>query len=402
MKRIRGGITAPKGFTAAGLHCGIKKQPALLDLALVVSDGAGPVAGVFTTNRVVAAPVTVDRDHLRRGLARVLVVNSGCANVCTGRAGMEAARTMVRVAADAFAVPANQVFIGSTGVIGAPLPVERIVRAFPALVKRLRRTGANEAARAIMTTDTHPKEIALTQRIDGAAVTIGGMAKGSGMIHPDMATMLAYLTTDAAIPQPLLQRTLAAAVDQTFNCISVDGDTSTNDTVLCLANGRAGNRMLRAGTTGFRAFKRMLRQACENLALQVGRDGEGLTKFVEIRVRGARTDTEAKQIATTVGTSCLVKTAFFGEDANWGRIMAAIGRAGVAIEPERISLAFDGVPILTRGVPQGATAERRIARVFKRKEFVVDIDVGLGRGRGRLWTTDLTYDYVKINASYRS
>lgn len=289
MTRIRGGITAPQGFAAAGVHCGIKKSPDLLDLALVVSDRPGPIAGVFTTNQVVAAPVTVDRLHLKRGVGRVLVVNSGCANVCTGRAGMDAALTMVRLGVEAFRVPAHQVYIGSTGVIGAPLPIGKIVDAFPALLKRVRRGGAHEAARAIMTTDTRAKEVALTQRINGASITIGGMAKGSGMIHPNMATMLAYLTTDAFVSRPLLQRALSAAVDQTFNCISVDGDTSTNDTVLCLANGVAGNRPLLAHTKAYRAFERLLSEACEALALQVGRDGEGLTKFVEIRVRGPET-----------------------------------------------------------------------------------------------------------------
>ena len=402
MKRRRGGITAPHGFTAAGVHCGLKKQRDLLDLALVLSDRPGPMAGVFTTNRVVAAPVVIDREHLRQGRGRVLLVNSGCANVCTGRDGMAAAKIMVRLCTEAFDVPAHQVFIGSTGVIGAPLAINKIVRAFPALVTRLRRAGANEAARAIMTTDTHSKETALSARINGTTVTVAGMAKGSGMIHPNMATMLAYVTTDAVIAQPLLQTALSRAVEQTFNCISVDGDTSTNDTVLCLANGLAKNRAIRAGSPGYRAFQRLLTEACAALALLVGRDGEGITKFVEIRVRGASTDADAKQVANTVGTSCLVKTALFGQDANWGRIVAAIGRAGVPIRPERISLRIGGVLMLRHGAPQGVVAERRIAKVFKQREFPIEIDLGMGSGTGRLWTTDLSYDYVRINASYRS
>lgn len=402
MHTIRGGITAPQGFTAAGMHCGIKAKRELLDLALVVSEQPGAIAGVFTTNQVVAAPVIVDRTHLRRGTGRVLLVNSGCANVFTGPAGMTAAQEMVRLAAEHFHIPRHHVFIGSTGVIGGPLPIDRIVKGFPTLVSRARRSGGTEAARAIMTTDTRSKEIAVRQRIEGRTVTIGGMAKGSGMIHPNMATMLAYLATDAVVPSPLLQRLLIEAVDRTFNCISVDGDTSTNDTVLCLANGLAGHRSLRAGTPGARAFARLLHVACESLALQVVRDGEGLTKVVEIRVRGARHEADAKQVATTVGTSCLVKTALFGEDANWGRIMAAIGRAGVPIRAERISLAFSGVPILKRGNPLGTAAERRISKVFQRSEFTIEIDLGMGAGTARLWTTDLSYDYVRINASYRS
>lgn len=396
------GITAPQGFAAAGIHAGIKKKPGVLDLALVYSERPGPIAGVFTKNQVVAAPVVIDRHHLRKGTAQVVLVNSGCANVCTGAAGMAAARTMVRIAASHFHVPPHHVFIGSTGVIGAPLAVERIVEHFPTLAARLRRTGGTEAARAIMTTDTRSKETARTARIDGKLVTIGGMAKGSGMIHPNMATMLAYLTTDAVIPQRLLQRAFARAIDHTFNCISVDGDTSTNDTVLCLANGMAGHRPLRSGTAAYRTFEQLLHAACEDLALQVGRDGEGLTKFVEIRVAGARRPAEAKRIAETVGTSCLVKTALFGEDANWGRIMAAIGRAGVPIRPDRVSLAFNGVPILRQGATLGAAAERRIAKVFKRKEFTMEIDLGLGQATARMWTTDLSYEYVRINASYRS
>jgi glutamate N-acetyltransferase/amino-acid N-acetyltransferase len=401
MKPIRGGITAPIGFVAAGIHCGIKKSP-VLDLALVLSERPGPIAGVFTTNQVVAAPVTVDREHLAGKIGRALLVNSGCANVCTGPAGMRAAREMVRLTADQFDLPAHQVFIGSTGVIGGSLPIARIRSGFPRLVARLRRGGDEEAAKAIMTTDTRSKQAAFRQRIGGAIITIGGMAKGSGMIHPNMATMLAYLSTDAAIAQPVLQGALRRAVDESFNCISVDGDTSTNDTVLCLANGLAGNRTIRAGTPALRAFERLLRAVCENLALQVCRDGEGLTKFVEIQVTGARDQQEARRVAQTIATSCLVKTALFGEDANWGRVMAAVGRTGVPLKPERISLSFSGVPIYRRGMGLGAAAERRVAKVFRRKEFRIEVALGLGTGSSRMWTTDLSYEYVRINASYRS
>ncbi|MFO0773343.1 MAG: bifunctional glutamate N-acetyltransferase/amino-acid acetyltransferase ArgJ [Nitrospiraceae bacterium] len=402
MARQRTGITAPNGFTAAGIASGIKKKAGVLDLALVHSERPGPIAGVFTKNQVVAAPVTIDRAHLRKGLAQVMLINSGCANVCTGPAGMEAAKQMVRLAAEHFQIPAHTVFIGSTGVIGGPLPIERIVEGFPKLAARLRAAGGNEAARAIMTTDTCSKETVRRARIGGRLVTIGGMAKGSGMIHPNMATMLGYLTTDAVLPQRLLQRALVKAVDQTFNCISVDGDTSTNDTVLCLANGEAGHQPLTADSANLRAFERLLLEACEDLALQVGRDGEGLTKFVKIHVRGARRVSDAKRIAETIGTSCLVKTALFGEDANWGRIMAAIGRAGVTIRPERMSLSFSGVPIMRDGATLGAAAEQRIAKVFRRKEFTIEVELGLGEAEAHMWTTDLSYEYVRINASYRS
>jgi len=395
------GVTAPRGFRASGLHCGIKK-PGLLDLALIVSDRSGPIAGVFTSNQVVAAPVVLDRRHLRRGTGRAILVNSGNANACTGTPGLKAAERMATVVAHAFKIPIHEVFIGSTGVIGRALPVERIVKALPALFKRLSASGGIQAARAILTTDLKPKTVVRRKRINGKLVTIGGMAKGSGMIHPNMATMLGYLTTDAAITRTALQQALTAAVNESFNCISVDGDTSTNDTVLCLANGMAENRVIKEGTPAFRQFVRLLTEACEPLALAICRDGEGVTKVVKIDVSGARTFQQAKQVAQTIGTSNLVKTALFGEDANWGRVMAAIGRAGVPLNPSTIHVQFGGVPMVRHGVGLGAAAERSIAKVFRRKEFTIAVALGQGRHKACLWTTDLSYDYVRINASYRS
>ncbi len=395
------GITAPVGFRAAGLHCGIKKR-GLLDLALVVSDRSGPIAGVFTSNQVVAAPVTLDRLHLRRGVGRAMLINSGNANACTGRQGMAAARRTSALVAKALGIPLHEVFLGSTGVIGRPLPVDRIVKALPALFDALSTSGGLQAARAILTTDLKPKSVVRRTRLNGRTVTIGGMAKGSGMIHPDMATMLGYLTTDAAITRAALQRALTQAVDESFNCISVDGDTSTNDTVLCLANGIAGNRPITEGTQAYSRFVRLLTDACQPLALAICRDGEGVTKVVKIEVEGADSRTHARQVAHTIGTSNLVKTALFGEDANWGRVMAAIGRAGVPLHPDRIRVSFEGVPMVRKGVGLGSAAERRIAKVFRRKEFTITVGLGQGRHRAHLWTTDLSYDYVRINASYRS
>jgi glutamate N-acetyltransferase/amino-acid N-acetyltransferase len=395
------GITAPLGFRAAGLHSGIKKA-GLLDLALVVSDRSGPIGGVFTTNRVVAAPVALDRLHLRYGVGRAMLINSGNANACTGRAGMAAAQRTAAVVAQTLGIPIHEVFIGSTGVIGRPLPVDRIIKAVPALVERVSSLGGLSAARAILTTDLKPKTIARRARINGRTVIIGGMAKGSGMIHPAMATMLGYFTTDAAITRTALQRALTQAVDDSFNCISVDGDTSTNDTVLCLANGLAGNRPITEGTSAFRQFVRLLTEACQPLALAICRDGEGVTKVVKIEVHGAGTTLQARQVANTIGTSNLVKTALFGEDANWGRVMAAIGRSGVTMDPTKINVSFGGVPMVRNGVGLGPAAERRIAKVFHRKEFTIQVKLGQGRHRSHLWTTDLSYDYVRINASYRS
>ena len=397
----RRGITAPQGFLAAGIHCGIKK-PGLLDLALIVSEQSGPISGVFTKNQVVAAPVILDRLHLRQGIGRAILVNSGNANACTGAKGLAAAKKTARVLARHIGVPAHQIFIGSTGVIGRVLPVDRIVKGLPNLVAQLSDHGGPDAARAIMTTDIRPKSIALQDTIGGRLVTIGGMAKGSGMIHPNMATMLTYFTTDASITRRALQQALSLAVKESFNCITVDGDTSTNDTVLCMANGLAQNRTIKEGTVAYRRFLQLLTEACQTLALAICRDGEGVTKVVKIEVTGASTVAQARQVAQTIATSNLVKTALFGEDANWGRIMAAIGRAGVPITPSNLSVWIGGVPMVYRGLGLGLAAERRIAKVFRQKEFTITIGLGQGRHRAHMWTTDLSFDYVRINASYRS
>jgi glutamate N-acetyltransferase / amino-acid N-acetyltransferase len=397
----RRGVTAPQGFRAAGIHCGIKK-PGLLDLALIVSEQAGPIAGVFTQNQVVAAPVIVDRLHLRQGIGRAILVNSGNANACTGPKGLATAKKTARLLAQHIGVPSHHVFIGSTGVIGRVLPVNQIVKNIPNLVAQLSDRGGQDAARAIMTTDLRPKSIALHDTIGGRLMTIGGMAKGSGMIHPNMATMLAYFTTDASITKSALQQALSLATNESFNCISVDGDTSTNDTVLCLANGMAGNRRIEEGTAAFQRFLLLLTEACESLALAICRDGEGVTKVVNIEVTGAATVARARQVAQTIATSNLVKTALFGEDANWGRVMAAIGRAGVPITPSKLTLSFGGVPMVEKGMGLGLAAEHRIAKVFRRKEFTITVGLGQGRHKAHIWTTDLSFDYVRINASYRS
>jgi len=397
----RRGITAPQGFRAAGIHCGIKK-PGLLDLALVASEQSGPIAGVFTRNQVVAAPVIVDRLHLRQGIGQAILVNSGNANACTGPKGLAAASMTAAVLARQMGIPPHHVFIGSTGVIGRVLPVRRIIKGIPQLIAQLSDRGGLNAARAIMTTDLRPKSIALQDTIGGRLITIGGMAKGSGMIHPDMATMLAYFTTDASITKSALQQALRLAVNESFNCISVDGDTSTNDTVLCLANGIAENRTINGGTAAFRRFLQLLTEACQALALSICRDGEGVTKVVNIEVTGAATVAEARQVAQTIATSNLVKTALFGEDANWGRVMAAIGRAGVPINPSKLHLSFGGIPMVQSGMGLGLAAERRIAKVFRQKEFTITVGLGQGGHRSHIWTTDLSFDYVRINASYRS
>lgn len=395
------GVTAPLGFEAAGIHCGIKK-PGVLDLALLVSTVSGPIAGVFTKNRVAAAPVILDRLHLRRRQGRAIVVNSGNANACTGAGGLAAAKAMASAVAQSLSIPVHQVFVGSTGVIGRVLPIDRIKAGIPALVAQLSGRGGTRAAQAILTTDLRPKTVIVRARIGGRVVTVGGMAKGSGMIHPNMATMLAYLTTDAAIAPVALQHALRSAVDGSFNCITVDGDTSTNDTVLCLANGLARNYLIRQGTPHYRRFERLLTEASQQLALAICRDGEGVTKVVKVLVAGAATAASARRVAATIATSNLVKTALFGEDANWGRVMGAIGRSGVPIDPDKLAVSFDDVVMVKRGMGVGLVAERKIAQIFKRKEFTISVNLGQGRAQAHMWTTDLSYDYVRINASYRS
>ena len=399
VKKITGGVTAPAGFLAAGIHAGIKPAP-LLDLALLASTHSGVMAGVFAQNRIVAAPVLLGRRQLKQHMGQAVIINSGNANSLTGAQGLADAMEMRRLVSTTLRLPVSSVFVGSTGVIGRPLPMSAIREAVPPLIRLLSRSGHKPAAQAIMTTDTIHKEVALQAKIGQRILTIGGMAKGSGMIHPDMATMLAYLTTDASIAPQALQAALTRAVNDTFNCISVDGDSSTNDTVLCLANGRAGNPAIQMGTPQWEQFSTLLYEACLSLSLQICRDGEGATKIVEIVVRGTKTNHEAKKIAQTIATSLLVKTAVFGEDPNWGRIVAAAGRAGVKFNPAKIGLTFDKTRVVHNGQPVGGRADNQAQRVMRKKQYVMTLSLGNQPGSARLWTTDLTYEYVRINASY--
>ncbi len=401
MKVVTGGITAVTGILAAGMAAGIKKGTAP-DLALIVSEREAVMAGVFTTNKVVAPPLILDRRRLRRGKGRAIIVNSGNANACTGRRGYDDAVTMAALTADALGISPADVYVGSTGVIGKPLPMAKIEAAIPRLAARLHRHGGEDAARAIMTTDTTVKTAAASGTIGGRTVTVGGIAKGSGMIHPNMATMLAYLATDAQVPRMVLQRALRQATERSFNRIPVDGDTSTNDMMLCMANGMAGNRPIKPGSADARRFQSLLDQVCLDLAKKIAWDGEGATKFVELRVKGARTETDALRAAVTIATSSLVKTAWFGEDANWGRIMAALGRSGARIVEDRIAILVGPVQIVRRGMGLGVDVEARANAVMKSREFSVTVDLGLGHAEATVWTTDLTIDYIKINASYRS
>lgn len=397
-KVIDGGVTAPMGFTAAALNVGIRS--AKLDLAILASDREAVAAGTFTTNLVNAAPVKVCRANLAGGRARAIVVNSGNANACTGPQGLEDARRMGDLTARALGVPESQVFVCSTGTIGIPMPMAKIEAGIPKVAAALSATGGGDVARAIMTTDTVPKEVAVELAVDGRRVRVAGITKGAGMISPNMATMLCFITTDAAVEQAALQAALAAAVDDTFNGMTIDNDQSTNDTVLVLANGAAGNQALSASHPEWPAFEGALRYVCEHLAAAIARDGEGATKLVTVTVTGAATREDARLAARAVATSMLCKTAWFGGDPNWGRIIAAVGRSGANVAEERVGIAFDGAPVVRDGCMAPGASLAELAKVFAQKAFTIEIDLGIGAGRASVLTCDLSYDYVKINADY--
>jgi len=400
INKIGGGVTAPQGFIAGGIACGIKKnrQP---DLCLIASEVPAVAAGIFTTNKVQAAPVKISRAHLRDGMARAIIANSGNANACVGPRGERDAETACRAAAVYLGISPDEVLVASTGVIGVPLPVEKIQTALADGTKFLTKTGSAAAARAIMTTDTFMKETAVEFNIGGVPARIGGIAKGSGMIHPNMATMLGFLTTDVAISQPLLAKALAGAGEISFNRVTVDGDTSTNDSLLVLANGMAGNRGIEEVGPEYALFAEALETVCLELAKMLAKDGEGATKFVEIRIAGAATEADAVRVGKAIAGSSLVKTAIFGEDANWGRILAAAGYSGVALDPDQVDI-YLGDLLVCRGGTGLAFDEARAKKILSRPELTITVELGMGVAAAVVWTCDLSYDYVKINGSYRS
>ncbi len=388
-------LRLPAGFRAAGTAAGIKASAGRPDMAMIVSDRPATVAGIFTTNQVQAAPVRLDREHLKGRVARAIVVNSGNANACTGRQGRLDAYRMAAETAHRLGVPTRQVFVCSTGTIGVPLPMERVLAGIEQLVPALSADGGEAAANAILTTDTRPKRWTVPVRVGGCEVLVAGFAKGAGMIEPRMATMLAFLLTDAAVPAGALQRLLQSAADESFNRITVDGDRSTNDTVLFLANGAASAR-LSPGRPGWRAFEHAVRETTRALARMIVADGEGATRVITIRVRGARSDREADLAARSVANSLLVKTAWAGPNANWGRVMDALGYSPAKVVESRVSIRFDGLLAVRRGAPGPATREQ-LREVIARPEFTVDIHLGLGRGRAEIWTCNCTEEYVRIN-----
>jgi glutamate N-acetyltransferase/amino-acid N-acetyltransferase len=388
------------GFEAAGIAAGLKKKEKK-DLGLIFSKvPATAAAGVFTRNLVKAAPVILDTKRIKEGICRAVIVNSGNANCCTGEQGIRDAETMAALSATELGISEDQVLVASTGVIGEPMPMEKIESAIPRLVKSLRPEGIPDLARSIMTTDTVPKMISEQGVVDGKTFTVTGVAKGAGMIRPNMATMLCFLCTDVSVSPVILKEILTKAVNRSFNRITIDGDTSTNDMVLMMANGLSGAVLQQSAHKD--VFQKTLDSILLDLSKQLVRDGEGVTKLVEIIVRGAFSNADAERIADTVAHSPLVKTAFFGEDANWGRIMGAVGRAGIDVDPDGIDLYFDDIQMVKSGVGCGKAVEAEAAEVLKKPEFAVTIDLNLGQGFGSMITCDFSVDYVRINADYRS
>lgn len=390
-----------KGFTFSAVEAAIKK-PGRLDLALILSEMPATTSAVYTTNRVKAAPVLLSLERSAKGVSQAMVVNSGNANACTGSQGMADALETTRLIAERAGIAEDLVLVASTGVIGKPLPMEKIRAAVPGLFESSALTDLNGLARSIMTTDTFPKVASCSGEAGGISYAVAGVAKGAGMIMPNMATMLSFLVTDAAVEPEYLRTVFRDAVDASFNIISVDGDTSTNDTALVMANGMAGNPTIKTGTPEAAQFEKHLKELLLSLARQIVRDGEGATKFVEIRVTGAYSTSDAKKAAMAVANSLLVKTAFFGQDANWGRIIAAVGYSGVEIEQERISLSFDDVLMVSQGVFVGGDAEEKGSEVLRKSEFSVTIDLALAEGNATVYTSDLSHDYISINADYRT
>ena len=390
-----------KGFRFSAVEAAIKR-PGRKDLALIYSEVPAVCAATFTSNKVKAAPVLLGEGRVAGGNLRAIVVNSGNANACTGEQGMEAARETARKVAMELGIDESTVLPSSTGVIGVQMPMDRIAAAIPALVEGLSGGCLDDVANAIMTTDTFAKTSFREGVASGSPYTIAGVAKGAGMIRPDMATMLSFIITDAAVESMFLKGTFKTAVDSSFNCITVDNDMSTNDTAVILANGSACNPPIDAASPDAEQFAALLSEVALDLAKAIVKDGEGATKFVTINVCGADSDDEARVAAMAVANSPLVKTAFFGQDANWGRILAAIGYSGAQVDQSRVALSFDEVRMVSGGVFVGGDAEKMGSEVLKKPEFTVNIDLGLGTGASTVYTSDFSYDYVKINADYRT
>lgn len=401
LNEIDGGITAPKGYRAAGVKAGIKKS-GREDVAVIHSTTPAAVAAMFTTNTMVAAPVIVSRQAVENGKASAVVVNSGCANACTGEQGIADAQAMAHITGELLGVKDDEVLVASTGIIGVNLPMEKVTAGIKQAVSELSEDGHEKASQAIMTTDTFSKACAYEFMLGGVPVRIAGIAKGSGMIHPNMATMLAFVTTDAAIAAPALKQALTDAVNISFNMVTVDGDTSTNDMISVMANGLAGNKLIDSVDNGdYAEFAVALKAVCLHLAKLVARDGEGATKFLEVNVRGAKDFADAKKAAMAVAKSPLVKTAFFGQDPNWGRILCAVGYSEAVTDQEKTTLAIGGITIVKAGMGI-AYDEKALRAVMADHDITVTIDLGIGEAEATVWTCDFSYEYVKINGEYHT
>ena len=404
MKLIEGGVCAAKGFTANGIHCGIRKNRSKRDLALIYSKKTASAAAVYTTNLVKGAPLLVTKQHLQNGTAQAIICNSGNANTCNAN-GIEIAQQMSSLLGDALHISPEDVVVASTGVIGQPMEIAPIAAGIPSLIEGLTDDGSDRAAEGIMTTDTVKKEVAVEFTLDGKPCRIGGIAKGSGMIHPNMATMLVFITTDAAISPALLQKALSSDIADTFNMVSVDGDTSTNDMVTVLANGMAGNQEITQENEDFAIFMKALNTVTVHLCRCIAGDGEGATKLLECKVTGAADVTTAKTVAKSVICSSLLKAAMFGADANWGRVLCAIGYSGAAVDVDKIDVAFQSkagtIPVCKNGAGLDFS-EEKAKEILLEKEIEILVELNSGEAAATAWGCDLTYEYVKINGDYRT
>ena len=396
---VEGGVTAPKDYLASGVAAGVKQKGP--DLAVLFSTRPAVAAGVFTQNLVQAAPVVVSRENLRlaRGRSRAILINSGCANACTGAQGKKDALASTKKLASLLDVASEQALVASTGVIGAYLPMPKMLDGIAAAVSALNPEGGHDAALAIMTTDKKEKIVAFEGKISGKTVRIGGMAKGSGMIHPNMATMIGVITTDVKISHGELRRVLQRTTERTFNCLTVDGDTSTNDTVFVMANGASGAAA--NDTRSLAAFEKGLTLVCRELAMSIARDGEGATKFVEIAVKGAANFKSARKVAKSIAHSPLVKTALYGQELNWGRILCAVGYSGVRLNPDKVTLRINGIPIFSKGKPVSET-RAEAEKALREHDIVIEVELTEGKESATVWTCDFSHEYVNINASYIS
>lgn len=401
MKAIDGWLTAPKGFVAAGVKAGIKKS-GKEDVAVIASVVPAAAGAVFTQNIMAAAPVLVSREVAQSDYVRAIIINSGCANACTGEQGMADAKKMTQIAAESIKAEANQVFVCSTGVIGHFLPMDKIEAGIKAACDICSAEGGQAAALAIQTTDTFVKRSAYELEIDGKVVKIAGIAKGSGMIHPNMATMLSFVTTDAAVEPALLKKMVKKVADESFNMVVVDGDTSTNDCMIVLANGQAGNELINSEQhKDYQRFYEALLQVSQDLSKLIARDGEGATKFLAVKVTGAKDFAMAKIVAMSIAKSPLVKTAFFGQDPNWGRIVCAAGYAGVDFNPNKVDVLLNGLKIFANGMNLEADSEKLNA-IMREHDIIIEVALGAGEVEATVWTCDYSYDYVKINAEYHT